>query len=81
VSPGLFRDVSAAHADVVPFDTPVLFQGTGVLALDGDRDYKLGTARGAHVTLRRDGPRVVDVRAAMRFAARAGLLASTALAN
>ena len=81
VSPGLFRDVSAAHADVVPFDTPVLFQGTGVLALDGDRDHKLAPARGAHVTLRRDGPRVVDVRAAMRFAARTGLLASNALAN
>ena len=81
VSPGLFRDVAAAHADVVPFDTPVLFQGTGVLALDGDRDYKLGPAHGAHVTLRRDGPRVVDVPAAMRFAAQAGLLASQALAN
>ena len=76
VSPGLFRDVSVAATDRVPFDTPVLFRGTGVLALDGDRDHKLGTGRGAHVTLRRDGPRVVDVSATMRFATKAGLLAS-----
>lgn len=76
VSPGLFRDVSVANAGVVTFDTPVLFQGTGVLALDGDRDHKLKPGRGAHVTLRRDGPRVVDVSAAMRFAVGAGLLVS-----
>ena len=75
VSPGLFRDVSVASADVVPFDTPVLFAGKGVLALDGDREHKLKPGRGAHVVVRRDGPRVVDVRAAMRFAAGAGLLA------
>ena len=76
VSPGLFRDVFVTATDQVPFDTPVLFRGTGVLALDGDRDHKLGPGRGAHVTLRRDGPRVVDVSATMRFAASAGLLAS-----
>ena len=75
VSPGLFRDVGVANADEVPFGTPVLFRGTGVLALDGDRDHKLRPGRGAHVTLRRDGPRVVDVPASMRFAAKAGLLA------
>ena len=76
VSPGLFCDVFVTATDQVPFDTPVLFRGTGVLALDGDRDHKLGPGRGAHVTLRRDGPRVVDVSATMRFAASAGLLAS-----
>ena len=76
VSPGLFREVSVTNADILPFDTPVLFRGSGVLALDGDRDHKLTPGRGAHITLRRDGPRVIDVPAAMRFATQAGLLAT-----
>ena len=76
VSPGLFREVAVANADILPFDTPVLFRGNGVLALDGDRDHKLKPDRSAHITLRRDGPRVIDVPAAMRFAARTGLLAT-----
>ena len=76
ISPGLFADVSIAAIDTVPFDTPVLFRGTGVLALDGDRDHKLEPGRGAHITLRRDGPRVVDVPAVMRFATQQGLIAS-----
>ena len=75
LSPGLFRPVSVASAERVPFDTPVLFLGEGVLALDGDRDHKLTASRSAHVVIRRDGPKVVDVHAALRHAARSGLLA------
>jgi len=75
VSPGLFRSVSVARAVRVPFDTPVIFRGHGVLALDGDRDHRLRAGRTAHVTLRRDGPHVLDVAAAMRHAVRHGMMA------
>lgn len=76
VSPGLFRNVEVRSATRVPFDTPVLFQGRGVLALDGDRDHRLLPGGAAHVTLRRDGPRVLDVRAAMRHAVRHAMMAA-----
>ena len=75
ISPGLFREVSIASADAVPFDTPVVFRGNGVLALDGDREHKLNTGRAARIRIRRDGPRVLDVPATMRHATREGLLA------
>lgn len=78
VSPGLFREVRVARATRVPFDTPVIFHGHGVLALDGDRDHRLRENRTAHVTVRRDGPHVLNVGAAMRHAVRHGMMASRA---
>ncbi len=72
LSPGAFRQVAVTRSERVPFETPVLFRGQGVLALDGDRDHKLDQHRTAHITLRRDGPRVVNVAAAMRYAVRRG---------
>ena len=76
LSPGLFRELSVADAERIPFDTPVLFRGHGVLALDGDREHKLSEGQAASVTIRRDGPRVVDVAQAMRYAARRGLMST-----
>ena len=58
----------------IPFDTPVVFRGEGVLALDGDRDHWLRDGRSAAVSIRRDGPWVIDVPRAMRWAVRTGLL-------
>lgn len=75
LSPGLFRALRVGHVERISFGTPVSFQGQGVLALDGDRDHKLNARRRAAVTIRRDGPRVVDVAAAMRFASKRGLIA------
>ena len=73
ISPGLFQSLTIAGAERIPLATPVLFKGEGVLALDGDRDHKLNHQRSASVTVRRDGPRVVDVAAAMRYAVKHGL--------
>ena len=73
LSPGLFRTLSIASAERVPLAASVPFEGQGVLALDGDRDHKLNSQRSASVTVRRDGPRVVDVAAAMRYAVKHGL--------
>ena len=75
LSPGLFRSVRVAAAERVPFEAPIEFRGDGVLALDGDREHRLSPSRPATVVVRRNGPRVVDVAAALREAARRGLLA------
>lgn len=76
LSPGWFRTVKVVAARRIPFDEPVRFEGTGVLALDGDREHKLAPAAPARVCIRRDGPRVLRVGSALRYAARQGLLAA-----
>ena len=75
LSPGWFREMCVADVRRVPFGTPVSFSGTGVLALDGDREHKLAPAHPFRAVIRRDGPRVVRIAAALRYAARKGLLA------
>ena len=74
LSPGLFREVSVRDVTRIPFGMPVMFSGPGVLALDGDRDYKLSATRSATITIARDGPQVFDVSAAMRYAVRHGMI-------
>lgn len=74
LSPGLFRHVEVVAAHRIPFDTPVLFPGPGVLALDGDRDHRLGKHDASRLQIRRDGPWVIDVPAAMRLAVREGMM-------
>ena len=75
LSPGAFQTVSVRSITRIPFDIPVAFRGPGVLALDGDRDHKLAAAGGLTVYIRRDGPNVVDLDAAMRWAVGRGIIA------
>ncbi len=75
LSPGLFREVSVAEARPVALGEAVAFPGEGVLALDGDRDHKIPEGVTLTATLRRDGPWVVDVEAAMRWAVAHGIMA------
>lgn len=75
LSPGLFRDVSVAEARPVALGEPVPFPGEGVLALDGDRDHKIPPDAVLTVTIRRDGPWVLDVAGAMRWAVAHGIMA------
>ena len=74
LAPGSFQEVSVARAERLPLATPVVFPGPGVLALDGDRELKL-TQRGATLEVRRDGPWVPDVDAAMRWVVGQGIIA------
>ena len=74
LSPGLFERVSVQRVTRIPFDATVAFAGDGVLALDGDRDHRLRPGQSAAVSIRRDGPWVVDVAAAMRQAVANGLI-------
>ena len=75
LSPGLFKPVLVKSHNKIGFDIAVPFRGPGVIALDGDRDLKIGEGSVATVTLRRDGPWVIDVEAAMRWAVGQGMMA------
>jgi len=75
LSPGLFQPVPVGAVTEIAFEAAVPMRGPGVIALDGDRDYRLGEGEAATVTRRRDGPWVIDVEAAMRWAVAAGIMA------
>ncbi len=77
LSPGLFREVSVASVTRVAFDVAVPFPGEGVLALDGDRDHKIPRGNALHLTIRRDGPWLLDLSAAMRWAVAQGIIVSS----
>jgi hypothetical protein len=74
LSPGLFRTVAVRSLTRIPFGVSVPMQGPGVLALDGDRDHKLLEGHALNVEIRRDGPRLVDLGGAMRWAVARGII-------
>ena len=76
ISPGLFRAVHVASFARLPFGEDFLFEGPGVVALDGDREHKLGHRERAMVSVQRDGPPVVDVARCIQLAAERGILAT-----
>ena len=69
LSPGLFRTVHLESLRKLAVGEGVRVEGPGVLALDGDRAWTLAAGQGARVTLRRDGPRVIDVARALALSA------------
>lgn len=74
LSPGLFRTVTVRSVTPIAFNVAVPFTGPGVLALDGDRDHKLLDGHSLSVEIRRDGPWVIDVDAAMHWAVAQGMI-------
>ena len=74
LSPGLFRTVAVRSVTRIPFEVAVPMSGPGVLALDGDRDHKLLEGHGLNVQIRRDGPWMVDLEGAMRWAVAQGMI-------
>ena len=76
LSPGLFAQVGVRDHRRIEFDEAVVFNGAGVLALDGDRDHKLSDGASATVRVRRDGPWVPNLARVMRYAADAGIMAA-----
>ena len=76
LSPGLFRQLNVRRCESLSFDQTVVFSGPGVLALDGDREIKIAPEQSLDVCIRRDGPYVIDVLAAMRWAVSQGIMAA-----
>jgi hypothetical protein len=73
ISPGLYRTVRVAQAHRIASAVTMLFEGPGVIALDGDREVKLAAGERARLHVERSGPRVVDVDAVMQHAVAEGL--------
>jgi len=71
-APGLFADVEVA--DVVALDEgdETHLVGPGLCAFDGERDRVLGAGERVTLTIRSDGPRVIDVTAVLAAARQEG---------
>jgi predicted polyphosphate/ATP-dependent NAD kinase len=75
IAPGLVVSAAVASSEIMRPDEPVLAQPIdGVLALDGEREFTVRQGQQVQVTLRLDGPMVVDVLAVLRQAAASGAL-------
>ena len=74
ISPGLFRTVHVSSCERLAFGEQFAFVGPGVVALDGDREHSLAAGETVSVSVRRDGPLVVDVVRCIRLAAERGIL-------
>lgn len=69
VGPGTFASVGIADHARLELGAEVIITGPGVLAFDGERDHVLGPGQTARLTIRRDGPWVIDPGDAARLAA------------
>lgn len=70
VMPGSYSDLDISHCERLRFGQPVTLCGPGVLTLDGEREVVLERGERAQVTVNPDGPRVIDVGAAVASAQR-----------
>ena len=74
VSPGLFKKVHVARTKRLRLGQDVVFEASGLIALDGDRLHTLDKSQPVRITVRRDGPYVYDVAACMRHVAKHRML-------
>jgi len=72
IAPGLYADVQVAALKRVEFGEPIQVTGPGVLAFDGERERVLGRGQRAMLSIRRDGPWVIDATRALDAAAARG---------
>ena len=73
LSPGLYGDIPIQTYDRIEFGQPQRIQGPCILAFDGDRTIQLGTDDYAEITIRNDGPWIIEPGPVMGAAAAAGL--------
>jgi predicted polyphosphate/ATP-dependent NAD kinase len=72
IAPGLYATVRVAGSRTIEFDEVVSIEGPGVLAFDGERERVLKPGQHAHLSIRRDGPWVIDAGATLACAAQKG---------
>ncbi|MBD3646068.1 MAG: NAD(+)/NADH kinase [Pseudomonadales bacterium] len=75
ISAGLYGDVAIRDFTRVSPGEVRIIEGPGILAFDGDRSIRVETGDEVRIRIERDGPRIMDARAIMDAAARAGILA------
>lgn len=75
ISPGFFQTVHIDRVERLAMGERITIEGPGILAFDGDREIDLKPGEPVYLSVRRDGPRVIDPTRALLLAAQRGLLA------
>ncbi len=76
--PGVFDEIAIAGIDLLDDGGSIVFDGPGTLAYDGERHTVLGAGAAATITVRTDGPLVIDVARTLHSAAASRLFDITA---
>lgn len=74
ISPGLWQTVPIQSCEPIALNETVSLSGSGILAYDGDRTHDLSGLEDCGLTVRRDGPWIIEPGAVLKFAASAGIL-------
>jgi len=72
IAPGLYESIAIASHQPIQLDQTVRANGPGTLAFDGERERTLAPGQEARLTIKRDGPHVLDVAQTMQRAAAMG---------
>jgi predicted polyphosphate/ATP-dependent NAD kinase len=72
IAPGFYQKIRIRSALKIPFGETVDVVGPGTLALDGERERVLKPGQTASLSVRRDGPWVIDVQQALASGAEQG---------
>lgn len=72
ISPGLYTELGVVASREVALGERIELTGPGLLAFDGDRERDLAPGQAVCLWVERSGPRVIDVPAVLREAARRG---------
>jgi len=75
IAPGFYQRIGVRAHRRIRFGEPVMLQGPGVLAFDGERERSLKPGQRAWLRVERDGPKVIDVDRTLKRAARKGCFA------
>jgi len=78
IGPGLVEELTIARIDRLPFGDIVPLTGPALLALDGEREFRLRPDQRATLSVDRSGPPVVDIGQCLDAARDAGFLRSAA---
>jgi hypothetical protein len=72
IAPGRYVEAGLGSVSVVDAEQSVSFRGPAVFAVDGERAGSVGENEWGSLTLRRNGPRVIDIRRTFSLAVRRG---------
>ena len=79
IAPGLVAPVAFSSVRRVEVGTPISIRGPFTLALDGERELTLGNQEELKMTIRRSGPRLIDVDQTLRVASDRGLFCNPSI--
>ena len=72
IAPGLYQQVPVLEVERIDLGEEIVLDGPSTLAFDGDREHQIQAGTATRAVVRRDGPRVVDVRRTLEVGASKG---------